>query len=84
MDRNAVAEQLVMLHDQKAEEVLLQDGHELVEGVGAAHIQLGDVSVQPAENARVVAPDREDLVALQFLVAAPGLWPASTRGRPIH
>jgi hypothetical protein len=73
-----------MLHDQKAEVVLLQDGHELVGGVGAAHIQLGDVSVQLSEDAGVVAPDREDLVALQFQVASPGLWPASTRGRPIH
>ena len=45
----------------------------LEECVGAAHLQLGDVAVQPAEDARVVAADEEDLVALQFLVAIQGV-----------
>ena len=59
-----------MLHDQEAVVVLLQDGHELKDGEGAAHFQFRDVSVQPAEDAGVVAADEEDLVALQFQVAA--------------
>jgi len=40
----------VVLHDQEAMVVLLQNGHELEEGVGTAHIQLRDVAVQPAEG----------------------------------
>ena len=52
--------------------VPLQDGHELEGGEGPAHIQLGDVAVQPAEDAGVVAADEEDLVALQFWVAVDG------------
>ena len=52
--------------------VLLQDGHELEDGKGAAHIQHGDVSVQPAEDAGVVAADEEGLAALQFRVAVDG------------
>ena len=55
-----------MLHDQEAVVVLLQDGHELEDCKGAAHFQGGEVAVQPAEDARVVAADEEDLVALQF------------------
>jgi hypothetical protein len=62
----------VVLHDQEAVVVLLQDGHELEEGVGAAHFQLSDVAVQPIEDAGVVATDEEDLVALQFQVASLG------------
>ena len=61
-----------MLHDQEAVAVLLQDGHELKGGKGAADLQLCDVSVQSAEDAGVVAADREDLVALQFQVAVKG------------
>ena len=62
----------VVLDDQEAVVVFLQDGHELVDGEGAAHIQLGDIAVQPAEDAGVVAADEEDLVALQFRVAVDG------------
>ena len=61
-----------MLHDQEAVVVLLQDGHELEDGKGAAHFQLREVAVQPAEDAGVVAADEEDLVALQFQVAVEG------------
>ena len=61
-----------MLHDQKAVVVLLQYGHELEGGEGSAHVQLGDVPVQPAEDAGVVAADEEDLIALQFRVAVDG------------
>lgn len=61
-----------MLHDQKAVVVLLQYGHELEGGEGSAHFQLGDVPVQPAEDAGVVAADEEDLIALQFRVAVDG------------
>jgi len=52
--------------------VLLQDGHELVDGEGAAHFQLREVAVQPIEDAGVVAADEEGLVALQFRVAVDG------------
>jgi len=62
----------IMLHDPEAVMVLLQDGHELVDGEGAAHFQLREVAVQPIEDARVIAADEEDLVALQFQVAALG------------
>ena len=55
-----------MLHDQDAVVVLLQYGHELEGGEGSAHVQLGDIPVQPAEDAGVVAADEEDLIALQF------------------
>jgi hypothetical protein len=65
-------EQWVMLHDQEAVVVLLQDGHELEDGKSAAHFQFCEVAVQPVEDAGVVAADEEDLVALQFQVAALG------------
>ncbi len=67
--RIKLVEQRVVLHDQEAEVVFLQDGHELEDGKGAAHIQLGDVSIQLAEDAGVVAADEDGLVALQFRVA---------------
>ncbi len=72
-----LVEQGVMFHDQEAVVVLLQDGHKLKGGKGAAHVQLGDVPVQPAEDAGVVAADEEDLIALQFKVAIVGA-PART------
>jgi hypothetical protein len=61
-----------MLHDQKAVVVLFQDCHELKDGECTAHIQLCDFSVQPAENAGIVATDEEDFVALQLQVAVNG------------
>ena len=61
-----------MLHDQEAAVVLFLDGHELVDRKDAAHIQLCEVAVQPAEDTEVVVTDEEDLVALQFQVAIEG------------
>jgi len=61
-----------VLHDQEAVVVLLLDSYELEEGVGAAHLKLREVAVQLAEDAGAVATDEEDLVVLQFQVAAPG------------
>jgi len=40
--------------------------------LASTHFQLREVAIQPAEDARVVATDEEDLVALQFRVAALG------------
>jgi len=65
-------EHRIMFNDQEAVVVLLQYGHELEGGEGSAHFQLGDVPVQPAEDAGVVAADEEDLRALQFGVAVNG------------
>ena len=60
-----LVEHWVMLHDQKAMVILLQDGHELEGCEGPADLQLGDFAVEPAEYAGVVARDVEDLVSLQ-------------------
>jgi len=62
-----------VLHDQEAVVVLLQYGHELERGEGPAHVQLGDVPVQAAENAGVVAADEEDFVALQIKAFIEGI-----------
>lgn len=62
-----------MLHYQKAMVVLLQDGHELEDCEGPADLQLSDISVQPAEDARVVARDVEDLVSLQVKATVQGI-----------
>jgi hypothetical protein len=40
-----------VLHDPEAVAVLLQDGHELEDGKSAAHFQIGEVAIQPAEYA---------------------------------
>ena len=61
-----------MLHDQEAVVVLFKDGHELEDCKGPAHVQFCEVAVQPIEDAGVVAAYEEDLVALQFQVAALG------------
>jgi hypothetical protein len=58
-----------MLHNHEAVVVPFQDGHELEGGDGAANVQLYDCSVQPAEDAGVVAADEEHFIALQFQVA---------------
>ena len=62
----------IVLHDQEAVVVLFQYGHELKGGEGPAHVQLGDVPVQAAEDAGVVTADEEDLIAMQFWVAVDG------------
>jgi len=51
----------IVLHDQEDVVVLLQDGHELEEGVGAAHFQFREVAVQPIDDAGVVAADERIL-----------------------
>ena len=61
-----------MLYDQQAVMAILQNGHELEDGEGPADLQLGDVAIQPAENAGVVARDVEGPVALQPNVAVQG------------
>jgi hypothetical protein len=43
--------------------------YELEDDKGAAHLQLREVAVQPAEDAGVVTVDEEGLVALQFQMA---------------
>jgi hypothetical protein len=43
-----LVEQGVVLHNPEAVVVLLQDGHELVDGKSAAHFQFREVAVQPA------------------------------------
>jgi len=58
-----------MPHDQEAVVFFLQDGHELEEGIGAAHLQFHEVAVQPIEDA---AADEEDLAALQYRMAVEG------------
>ena len=58
-----------MLHDQEAVVILFQDGHELEGRKGPSDLQIGEVAIQTAEDARVVATDVEDLVTLQFQVA---------------
>lgn len=58
-----------MLDENQRMVGLLQDGHELEEGVGAVHFQLREVAIQPTGAA---AADEEDLVALQFQVAIEG------------
>ena len=63
-----LVEQRVVLHDQKAM-VVLPDGHELEDCESAAHLQLGEVAIQPAEDAKVVAADVENLVTLQIEIA---------------
>jgi len=67
-----LVEHRIMLDDQEAVAVLIQDGHELEGGEGPADLQLGDVAIQPAENAGVVARDVEGPVALQIDVAVQG------------
>ncbi len=58
-----------MLDDQEAVVAFCQDGYGREEGVGAEHIQRGDVSVHLAGSA---GADEGDLVALQFRLAVDG------------
>ena len=61
-----------MLHYQKTMVILLQDGHKLEDCEGPADLQLGEVTIQPAEDAGVVARDVEDLVSLQVKMTVQG------------
>ena len=61
-----------MLYDQQAVVAILQDGHELEDGEGPADLQLGEVAVQPAEDAGVVARDVKNLVSLQVKMTIQG------------
>jgi hypothetical protein len=61
-----------VLHDQEVVVVLLQDGHELEGGKGPANLQLGEIAIQAAEDAGVVATDKEDFEALQGELAVQG------------
>jgi len=45
---NILIEERIVLYDQKAVTALLQDGHELEEGVGPADLQGGEPAVQAA------------------------------------
>jgi hypothetical protein len=58
----------VVFHDEKAVVVLHQDDNELKGCDGPAHIQFGDIPVQPAEDPGTVVTDREDLVPLEVEV----------------
>ena len=61
-----------MLHYQEGVVVLLQDGPELDGGEGPPGYQLYRAAVQPAEDARADAGDKEDPVLLQVGVAVKG------------
>jgi len=63
----------VVFHYQEGVVILLQDSHELEHGEGPQKIQLGDIAVQSAEDARVVAAYKEDLVPLQIEVVIDGI-----------
>ena len=65
-------EQGVVLHYQEGVVVLLQDGPELDGGEGPPHAQLHGAAVQPAEDARADAGDKEDPELLQVGVAVQG------------
>ena len=65
-------EQGVVLHYQEGVVVLLQDGPELDGGEGPPHAQLDRAAIQPAEDARADASDKEDPELLQVWVAVQG------------
>ena len=58
----------VVFHDEETVMILFQYGHELEAGESPAHIQLGDIAVQLAEDAGVVAANEEHFVSLQVEV----------------
>jgi hypothetical protein len=58
-----------MLHYQEGVVILLQDGSELDGGEGPPHVQLHGAAVQPSEDARADAGDKEDPGLLQVGVA---------------
>lgn len=60
-----LVQQWVVLNDQERVVVLLKDGHKLEGSKRSAHIHVGDIAVQAAEYAGIVAADEEDFVPLQ-------------------
>jgi len=54
-----------MLDDDQAVTSLFEDGHELECSESTSDFQFGESTMQPAENARVVASNKENLVTLQ-------------------
>jgi hypothetical protein len=58
-----------MLDDDQAVTSLFEDGHELKRSETSPNFQFRESTVQPAENARVVACNKENLVSLQVQVA---------------
>ena len=58
-------EQGVVLDYQEGVMILLKDSPELDEGEGPPHMQLNGAAVQPAEDARADAGDKEDPELLQ-------------------
>lgn len=77
-------DQGVVLHDQEAVVVRLQYDHELKGGEGPAHIPLGDIAVKAAEDAGVVAADKEDFEALQVEMAVDGSCQQLVHRHPLH
>ena len=59
----------IMLDDDQAVVSLFEDSHELEGGEAASDFQFGESTMQPAENARRVACNKENLVTLQVQVA---------------
>jgi hypothetical protein len=67
-----LVEQGVVPHYQEGVVVLFQDGPELDGGEGPPHYQLDRAAVQPAEDARADAGDKEDPELLKVWVAVKG------------
>jgi len=61
-DDQAVAS---LFKDDQAVTSLFEDGHELEGGEASPDLQLREPPMQPAENARVVAYNKENLVTQQ-------------------
>ncbi|MDD1751906.1 MAG: hypothetical protein LUQ38_02305 [Methanotrichaceae archaeon] len=58
-----------MLNDDQAMISLFQDGYELAGGKSTSDFQFSESTMQPAENAGVVAYNKENPVTLQVQVA---------------
>ena len=58
-----------MLDNDQAVVSLFEDGHELEGGEATSDFQFGESTMHPAENARVVARNKENLITLQVQVA---------------
>ena len=69
-----------MLHYQEGVVVLLQDGPDLNRGEGPPHYQLDRAAIQPAEDARADAGDKENPELLQGRVAVEGTGQHFLRG----